>query len=299
MMVMNESDFQYPEYLVDTDWLEQNIDSPDFRIFDCTVYTEPNPDPNQGKKYPFIFKSGRARYDQEHIPGAGFIDIVEDLSDKASDIPLMMPDEEKFTKVMGECGIGKGALVVLYSNPGQWACRVWWMLRSFGFDAVILDGGLNKWVEERRTVSLETCKYPTARFIPKSRAGSFVNKDEVLAAVEDESIRTICALPAEMFSGSSMMSFGRKGRIEGSISIPFNSLYDPVTDVFLNAERLHEIFGAARANDADKVITYCGSGIASSSLAYALTLLGYENVSVYDASMCEWGNDDSLPMVAG
>jgi len=299
MIDMNENGIQYPEYLVDTEWLEQNIDSPELRIFDCTVYTEPNPDPNERKKYPFIFKSGRARYDQEHIPGAGYIDIVGELSDKSSEIPLMMPGEEQFTTVMGKCGIGQDSLVVLYSNPGQWACRVWWMLRSFGFNAVILDGGWNKWTGERRAISVEDCKYPAARFISKSRAGSFVNKDEVLAAMEDDGTRTLCALPAEMYSGSSMMSFGRKGRIEGSISIPFNSLYDPITDVFLDTDRLHEVFGAARAKDADKVITYCGSGIASSSLAFALTFLGYENVSVYDASMCEWGNDESLPMVAG
>lgn len=298
-MVVNKSGFQYPKYLVDTDWLETNIDAPDLRIFDCTVHVEPNPDLDERKKYPFIFKNGRAGYDQEHIPGAGFIDIAGDLSDPVSDLPLTMPGAKQFSSAMGACGIGNDSLVVLYSHPGQWACRVWWMLRAFGFDAVILDGGWKKWVGERRAVSVETCKYPTAEFIPKPRAGIFVSGDEVLAAVGDESTSTVCALPAEMFSGSSPMSFGRKGRIAGSINIPFDSLYDPVTDVFLHADRLREIFESAGVSGADKVIAYCGSGIASSVLAYVLTLLGHGNISVYDASMCEWGNDHSLPMAAG
>ena len=30
-----------------------------------------------------------------------------------------------------------------------------------------------------------------------------------------------------------------------------------------------------------------------------MTLLGHENVSVYDASLSEWANDASLPMQSG
>jgi thiosulfate/3-mercaptopyruvate sulfurtransferase len=47
------------------------------------------------------------------------------------------------------------------------------------------------------------------------------------------------------------------------------------------------------------VITYCGGGIAASNDAFILTLLGYENVAVYDASMSEWAADPSLSMQTG
>ncbi len=33
--------------------------------------------------------------------------------------------------------------------------------------------------------------------------------------------------------------------------------------------------------------------------APALTLLGYDNVAVYDESLAEWGYDASLPMETG
>ncbi|MEE3013700.1 MAG: rhodanese-like domain-containing protein, partial [Chloroflexota bacterium] len=48
-----------------------------------------------------------------------------------------------------------------------------------------------------------------------------------------------------------------------------------------------------------RVIAYCGGGIAASNDAFILTLLGYENVAVYDASMSEWAGDPSLPMQFG
>ena len=47
------------------------------------------------------------------------------------------------------------------------------------------------------------------------------------------------------------------------------------------------------------MITYCGGGIAASNDAFILTLLGYENVAVYDASLWEWVADSSLPMQTG
>ena len=53
---------------------------------------------------------------------------------------------------------------------------------------------------------------------------------------------------------------------------------------------------AAASLDAQRVITYCGGGIAASSDAFVLTLLGRPDVAIYDASLSEWAADPSLPM---
>ena len=58
-------------------------------------------------------------------------------------------------------------------------------------------------------------------------------------------------------------------------------------------------FGRAGAGEADRIITCCGGGVNASSDAFALTLLGFANVAVYDGSMSEWGNDESLPIETG
>lgn len=44
------------------------------------------------------------------------------------------------------------------------------------------------------------------------------------------------------------------------------------------------------------MITYCGGGIAATTDAFLLTLLGHPDVGVYDGSMLEWGADPSLPL---
>jgi thiosulfate/3-mercaptopyruvate sulfurtransferase len=58
-------------------------------------------------------------------------------------------------------------------------------------------------------------------------------------------------------------------------------------------------FAAVGAMDAARVITYCGGGIAASSDAFVLTLLGHKDVMVYDASLSEWAQDPALPMETG
>ena len=45
-----------------------------------------------------------------------------------------------------------------------------------------------------------------------------------------------------------------------------------------------------------QVITYCGGGIAATSVALVLAMLGYDRVKVYDNSLTEWAADPSLPM---
>ena len=44
-------------------------------------------------------------------------------------------------------------------------------------------------------------------------------------------------------------------------------------------------------------ITYCQGGIRAAHAAFALELMGYENVRVYDGSMQDWANRDDTPLV--
>jgi len=297
---MTKDNINRPEYLVETEWLEQHLDDPNIRIFECTVNNKMNLDPVRGKTHPFAFEADHANYNEKHIPGAGYIDILADLSDPSSDLPMMAPSEKQFTDAMEKYGISNDSLVVLYSTPGQWSSRVWWMLRSFGFDkAVLLSGGLPKWIAEGRPVSNAPCTYSPGKFTAKARPGAFVGKEDVMGGINDEGTILINALPAMMHTGEGGGVFGRKGHIPGSVNVPFGILHDPDTDAYHPTAKLKEIFDAVGANITNRIILYCGAGIGSTNAAFALTMLGYDNVTVYDASLSEWGNDESLPMAIG
>jgi thiosulfate/3-mercaptopyruvate sulfurtransferase len=95
------------------------------------------------------------------------------------------------------------------------------------------------------------------------------------------------------------MAYSRPGRITGSTNVAARDLVDPATHAYLPSEVLRDRFAEAGALHAGRVITYCGAGIAASSDAFVLTLLGKDDVAVYDASLSEWGHDPSLPMETG
>jgi thiosulfate/3-mercaptopyruvate sulfurtransferase len=53
------------------------------------------------------------------------------------------------------------------------------------------------------------------------------------------------------------------------------------------------------STEVEQVITYCGGGIAASSVSFCLGLLGIEDVAVYDGSLTEWTADSSVPLATG
>ena len=124
------------------------------------------------------------------------------------------------------------------------------------------------------------------------------DKNEVVKALQDDSVALIHALSPEEFTGVSSR-YDRPGRIPGSDNVFCQSLIDPDTHAYLPPQRLRAIFEDTAALGADKVITYCGGGIAASSDALALTLLGKDNVAVYDGSLNEWTLDPDLPLETG
>lgn len=297
---MTDSNEKNPYFkkLVETDWLEQHLKNPNLRVFDCTVNVIPNPNSEQSPQIPFVYLGGLSHFNQSHIPGAGFIDIPSDLSDPRTEFPLTLSPEEQIVSAMGSYGIDDDTFVVLYSSTEpNWATRVWWILRSYGFNNVaILNGGWAKWKKEGREISNKVCTYAPSQFTARFQSDNFVDKNEVLSAISNKNVRIINALPSKIYVGTSDVVFGRKGRISGSVNIPFSSLHDSETGNYLPANQLNKKFDAVRTKEAERIITYCGAGIAASNTAFTLSLLGYNNVAVYDGSMLEWGNDTSLPM---
>lgn len=298
--------------LVETNWLQDHLEDPDLRVLDCTVFLVPF----EGRVRP---ESGRAQWEQAHIPGAGFADLLGDLSDRDSKLPIMMPPAAQFAAAIESYGVGDDSRVVLYdAGANTWAARVWWMLRAFGFRrAAILNGGLKKWVAEKRplasgvgagestragaaadAVPAASAARPRGRFTARPDATLIADWQEVRAALDDQNVRLVNALGADEHAGK-VTRVARAGRIPGSVNVPASSLVDPVTNTYRSADELRAIFERAGLLGPNRVIAYCGGGIAACGDAFALTLLGAKDVAVYDGSLVEWSARPELPMETG
>ena len=289
--------FAHPEFLVSTEWLSNHLEDENVRVFETTVFLHRGEGGVRAE-------SGRAEYEKGHIPGAGFLDLQADFSDNDKPYRFMMPSAEAFAESAGRHGISESSTLVLYDRLGsQWAARFWWMFRSMGCTgAVVLDGGWNRWTAEGREVSTDAAAYAPATFKPTADPARFADLDEVKAFIESGSGGATClinALGRDQHSGEDGgRGYGRAGHIPGATNVPSGELTDPDTGLFRPAEELAALFEGAGADPGQRVVTYCGGGIAASNDAFILAMLGYENVAVYDASMSEYAADPALPLVA-
>src|SRR3954471_5861052 len=125
--------------VVSTQWLADHLGADGLVVLDATVMPYTQPSGRQG------YLSGHESYVMNgHLPGAVFADVIEELSDAGGRFPFTRPSAGQFEAAVGALGIDNGTSVVVYDAvAGQWAARLWWLFRSFGYDSVaVLDGGL-------------------------------------------------------------------------------------------------------------------------------------------------------------
>jgi len=277
------------DMLVTAEWLSRHLHDPDLVVLDCTVKIE------MAESGDMRAVNGRASYDVGHIPGAGFADLMVDLSNTDKPISFALPTPEKFCEAMGRLGVGDDSRVVLYdSSNSVWAARVWWMLRWVGFDnAVLLDGGLKAWTEEGRALTSDPASRPAKKLTVAVRPELIADRDEVLAAIDDDAVHLIDSLPEAVYQGQISM-YARAGHIKSALNIPVLNLIDDRSGRFKSVDELAALHPEDRS---DRYVTYCGAGIAASGSAFVMVRLGFKNVAVYTASLQEWAADPANPMV--
>lgn len=280
--------------LVSTQWLADHLGADNLVVLDATVvpFTQPNGRPG--------YFNGHEQYIIDgHIPGAVFADLTEVFSDPTGDYPFTRPSSELFAIAAGSVGVSNDTTVVVYdSGVGQWASRIWWLFRAFGYDNVaVLDGGLVKWRDEARDTEIGHVEPAVASFSAVERPELWVDKAYVESVVDgEEDAALVCGLPPAEYSGEAGHR-SRLGHIPGSINVPLGRLLDRGTNALLAEPALRTTLAPVLSEA--RIVLYCAGGIVSAAGALALTLLGHRNVAIYDGSLNEWVADASAPVVTG
>ena len=277
--------YAHPEALVETEWLSQNLHDPGIRI------VESNEDV--------------LLYDTGHIPNAVHIDWRRDLQD-----PLVRDyiSPKAFAELCARNGISPDTTVVFYGDKSNWwACYALWAFRLFGHTKVkILNGGRDKWVAEKRSLTRDKVAVKPATYpAPARRLDAEIRAfyEDALAFSQAKRPLIDVRSPGE-FKGevTHMPEYPqegvlRGGHIPGAKSVPWKTAVKE-DGTFKSSEELSKIYLEGCQLSPDKeVVAYCRIGERSSHTWFVLSyLLGLKRVRNYDGSWTEWGNRVRAPI---
>ena len=177
-------------WLVSPQWLSERLGRPRIRIVDGSFYL------------PAMKRDPAAEFLAGHIPGAVRFD-VDEIADKSSSLPHMLPTPEAFAAAMGALGISDKDTIVVYDGAGTFSApRVWWTFRLFGAkDVYILDGGMPRWKAETLPLESGAAKPVATTFNVKVPPAIVADVERVRKTLSDKSAQVVDARPADRFRG--------------------------------------------------------------------------------------------------
>ena len=267
--------------LVETDWLEKNLDN--IKIIDCSWHM------------PQTKRNGFEEYKVRHIPNAIFFDL-DDNSKKDTELPHMLVDKNDWEKIVSKMGIKKEDKIIIYDNSDVISsCRCWFNFIYFGHDPKlvhILNGGLNKWIKEKRKVTNNLPNIHISKYKSFENKQLVKDKFSIDQNVNSQRFKLIDARSKERFEGKvpEPRKGLRSGNIKNSFCLPFGHCLNE-DKTFKNKIELKNVFESCLKNINDKNIVFsCGSGVTACVLALAYSLINDKyHPCIYDGSWAEYG----------
>ena len=266
--------------LVDTNWLEKNIDN--LKIIDCSWHM------------PQTNRNGLEEYKKEHIPNAIFFDLDKN-SKLDTDLPHMLTDIISWENIMSNMGIENKDEIVVYDNSDVISsCRCWYNLIYYGHDPKlvhVLNGGLKKWKKENKSTNDKKVINKTSVYSCKENTQLVKSKKQIYENIDKNNFNVVDARSRDRFEGkvAEPRKGLRSGSIKNSFCLPFSELINE-DHTFISKNKIQEKFEVFKFDTEKNIVFSCGSGVTASVLALAYSLINDKYMpTIYDGSWSEYG----------
>jgi len=233
-------------------------------------------------------------YDIAHIKGAINFPVNLTYSNKKINGEIVQPSQMQ--RHLRTLGLKTNSNIIVYDGGKLVdAARVFWAFEVYGLQRVkILDHGLNYWLNKDLPTEQITPNITPSQYVVRINHKRLSSKFTTQLATHNDKKLVIDARSYPAYIGETSVA-KRFGHIPSAINVPFNHNINQTTEfsTLKPISELKKLYADVPHNK--KIIIYCKIGRVSSTNYFALRELGHD-VSNYDASWREWGNDDSLPI---
>lgn len=246
---------------------------------------------------------GRDAYLAGHIPGARYAHLDRDLSSpvtsRSGRHPL--PEPKTFAGFLSRIGWSRDKLLVAYDDRnGAMAVRLWWLMRYFGQDGALLNGGLEAWARDGFALQAGEFKVEASP-VPElhEQVAMTAAASEILARIDGPELTVIDARAPERFSGQIEPIDSKAGHIPGALNRPLGKNLDSSGQFKQPSQLRSEFETLLQQRPMASVVHSCGSGVTACHNYFAMVLAGVTESRVYPGSWSEWVRDESHPIQTG
>ncbi|MFW6069064.1 MAG: sulfurtransferase [Chloroflexota bacterium] len=220
-------------------------------------------------------------YEDGHLPGAVQVEL-RSLACEIDGVPGMLLPPAPFARAMSRLGVTQERAVVIYDdNWGLPAARVLWALVRHGHNNVaVLNGGIDRWLEEGYATTTEPTVPAPAPFHSKAR---------------DEHLATTAWLQQNLGAGDVVLLDTRTPGEFAAGHLPGAICWDWINGVPVESwntlrpdRELREELDRLGVTPEKEIVTYCRSGARAAHTYLVLRHLGFPRVRLYDGSWLDW-----------
>jgi thiosulfate/3-mercaptopyruvate sulfurtransferase len=273
--------------IISKQWLLARMYEPDLVIVDCR-FIMGQPD------------AGSAAYEEEHIPGAVYMDLEKDLSAQVAEHggrhPL--PDPDRLVKRLEQLGISNHVRIVAYDDQGgAMASRFWWLMRYLGHAEVyIMNEGFSDWKNSGYPIKTDQPIRIPQSYVPEINPDMLIDVEGVrLTSLQRSSILVDSREPAR-YQGLEEPIDSIAGHIPGAINKFWKDLKDEQGH-WKKGTPLDQHFEDIPHDQ--EIIVYCGSGVTACPNILGLYEAGYTQVKLYGGSWSDWISYEGNPVATG